>query len=144
VTKSILFLCSGNYYRSRFAEAVFNDAAGRRGIDWVATSAGLTQESFSGNPGAMSKHALAALTEKGIPVSDPPRPPRGVTLADLEGATRVIALKESEHRAMIASRFPSALHRVTFWTIHDVDVAPPAEVLPDLEQRVRDLVASLP
>jgi protein-tyrosine phosphatase len=31
--KIMLFLCTGNYYRSRFAELLFNHLAKQRGLD---------------------------------------------------------------------------------------------------------------
>ena len=36
--KTVLFLCTGNYYRSRFAEILFNSVAGRMGLPWKASS----------------------------------------------------------------------------------------------------------
>ena len=36
--KTVLFLCTGNYYRSRFAEELFNHHAERAGDDWIAQS----------------------------------------------------------------------------------------------------------
>jgi hypothetical protein len=39
--KTVLFLCTGNYYRSRFAEALFNSVAGKMGLPWRASSRGL-------------------------------------------------------------------------------------------------------
>lgn len=36
--KAVLFLCTGNYYRSRFAECLFNSVAGKMGLLWAATS----------------------------------------------------------------------------------------------------------
>ena len=39
--KTVLFLCTGNYYRSRFAGHVFNDRARKGGIAWLADSRGL-------------------------------------------------------------------------------------------------------
>ena len=39
--KNVLFLCTGNYYRSRFAEILFNSVAGRMGLPWKASSRGM-------------------------------------------------------------------------------------------------------
>ena len=38
---TVLFLCSGNYYRSRFAEHQFNAIADRDQLPWRADSRGL-------------------------------------------------------------------------------------------------------
>jgi protein-tyrosine phosphatase len=38
------FLCTGNYYWSRFAEILFNSVAGKRGLPWQASSRGLALE----------------------------------------------------------------------------------------------------
>ena len=42
--KRLLFLCTGNYYRSRFAEILFNSVAGKMGLSWKASSRGLAIE----------------------------------------------------------------------------------------------------
>ncbi len=42
--KTVLFLCTGNYYRSRFAEILFNSVAGNMGLPWQASSKGLALE----------------------------------------------------------------------------------------------------
>ncbi|HVJ67318.1 MAG TPA: hypothetical protein VM510_05000, partial [Caulifigura sp.] len=39
--KRVLFLCTGNYYRSRFSEELFNSLAKQHNLDWSADSAGL-------------------------------------------------------------------------------------------------------
>jgi len=39
--KRVLFLCTGNYYRSRLAEILFNHLAKERTLDWHADSSGL-------------------------------------------------------------------------------------------------------
>ena len=36
--KQVLFLCSGNYYRSRFAEHLFNWLAAKVNLSWRADS----------------------------------------------------------------------------------------------------------
>jgi len=38
--KKILFLCTGNYYRSRYAEEIFNHLAKREDLPWRAFSRG--------------------------------------------------------------------------------------------------------
>lgn len=40
--KKLLFVCTGNLCRSPVAEAVFNDLARERGLEWRAESAGLS------------------------------------------------------------------------------------------------------
>ena len=42
--KTVLFLSTGNYYRSRFAEILFNSIAPRYGLPWKAESRGLGVE----------------------------------------------------------------------------------------------------
>ena len=42
--KTVLFLCTGNYYRSRYAEALFNSVAGKMSLPWRASSRGLALE----------------------------------------------------------------------------------------------------
>src|SRR5579884_2286819 len=52
--RTVLFLCTGNYYRSRFAEALFDAVAVGRGLDWRAESRGLAIERGVGNVGPMA------------------------------------------------------------------------------------------
>ena len=57
--KRILFLCTGNYYRSRFAEIFFNWHAEQRVLAWRAESRGLALD--ASNVGPISRHTLAYL-----------------------------------------------------------------------------------
>ena len=50
----VLFLCTGNYYRSRFAEVLFNHVAGERGLGWRAESRGLDLAGGVNNMGPQS------------------------------------------------------------------------------------------
>jgi protein-tyrosine phosphatase len=140
---TVLFLCSGNYYRSRYAEIAFNSIAPSAGLAWRATSAGLLPEHFVVNTGPISPTVLRMAASRGHPVPDPHRPPRAVSVADFRAATRIIALKESEHRPIVEARFSEWTDRVEYWTVHDVDVADPKETLPLLESAVLRLVAEL-
>jgi protein-tyrosine phosphatase len=62
---------------------------------------------------------------------------------DLAAATRVIALKEAEHRPLMAARFPDWQDRVEYWHVHDLDAAGPDEALGDIERLVRQLIDEL-
>ena len=56
--KTILFLCTGNYYRSRFAEVMFNSVAAKMSLPWKATSRGLALERGIYNIGPMARLPL--------------------------------------------------------------------------------------
>src|SRR5205085_809575 len=83
------------------------------------------------NSGAMSCFAREGLEERGIAVTEE-RWPRQVVEADLVGADIVVALKEAEHRPLMEAQFPGHRGRVVYWTVHDLDVALPMQVLPEL------------
>jgi len=122
----VLFLCSGNYYRSRFAEVLFNHLAAAEGIPHRAESAGLWRDCHTHNVGPISPHTIAGLAERDIPLPSVLRPPREVSKSDVLGASITIALKETEHRPLLQKRFPELLERVEFWHVDDVGDAPPS------------------
>ena len=140
--KSVLFLCTGNYYRSRFAEILFNHLAERDRVAWRASSRGL-KIGWPGNIGPLSKFTEARLREMGIAWEDCRHMPLRCRTCDLEAADRVIALKEAEHRAMLEEYHPGWEKRVEYWHVHDVDGATPEVALVEIEKLVRDLIAKL-
>src|SRR3954451_18933625 len=130
--KTVLFLCTGNYYRSRFAEILFNSVADRMGLPWRASSRGLALERGIGNVGPMAASAIKALEALGVrPGDECARTPAPVTADDLGAADRVVALKQAEHLPLLQERFPACAEKVEFWHIDD---AP--EVLGLIEQEV--------
>jgi protein-tyrosine phosphatase len=139
--KTVLFLCTGNYYRSRFAEIFFNWHAPQRGLSWKAASRGLGLD--PSNVGPLSLHTRLRLRDLGIPLEGDPRPPLSVSRKDFEAADYVVAVKKTEHRPMIERRFPTWLERVEFWEVHDLDCAGPEEAFPCLEREVVALMARL-
>src|SRR5438270_6034179 len=95
---TVLFLCTGNYYRSRFAEVLFNSVAGRMGLPWKALSRGLALERGVNNVGPMAVEAIRTLEAMGVRAPDAvARFPVQVMVEDLEAANRVVALKQAEH-----------------------------------------------
>ena len=131
--RHVLFICSGNYYRSRFAEAVFNAAAERRGLPWRAFSRGLATHLVHG-AGELSMHTRFALLARGIGLHHTGPAPVQLAASDLERAERIVALKESEHRPLMEALFPEWVDRIEYWNIHDLDAGPPDRVVPDLER----------
>ena len=143
MARTVLFLCTGNYYRSRFAEELFNHLAGRAGLDWVAASRGLALERGHENHGPISAHARAALIDREIDLPEPIRDPQACAAADLAAAERVIALKEAEHRPYLRDRHPGWADRVTYWHVHDLDQAGPDEAMGEIAGLVARLVDEL-
>jgi protein-tyrosine phosphatase len=143
MNKSILFLCTGNYYRSRFAELLFNTLALQSGLGWTAFSRALAIEKGTCNIGPISQHTRAACKVRGIAIPEPVPYPRGVASEDFDGADRVIALKEAEHRAYMEQRFAERSHQVEYWHVHDLDAAASEEACAEIERRVTDLIDSL-
>jgi protein-tyrosine phosphatase len=139
--KQLLFLCTGNYYRSRYAEILFNDQAVKTGLPWRAFSRGLAPDPL--NPGPLSRHTAAALTRLEINFDEHLRMPILVTAADFEQADHVVAVKEAEHRRMIEQGFADWLPKVEFWHVHDLDCCGPEEALPHLDREVAALVKRL-
>jgi protein-tyrosine phosphatase len=137
--KGVLFLCTGNYYRSRFAEILFNSVAVRRGLAWRASSRGLALERGTNNIGPIAPSAVAALARLGIGAgTDVARFPIAVSLDDFERANCIIALQEAEHRPLLAERFPSWVAKVEYWQVAD-----DAAALALIEREVLNLTARL-
>jgi protein-tyrosine-phosphatase len=87
--KNVLFLCTGNYYRSRFAEILFNSVVTKMGLPWWASSRGLALERGVNNVGPMAVAAVNALEARGLrAIVDFTRLPMQVTADDLEVALR--------------------------------------------------------
>jgi protein-tyrosine phosphatase len=139
--KRILFLCTGNYYRSRFAEIFFNWQAQRRGLHWTAESRGLALDGC--NYGPISRYTIARLKEKGIAHDSDPRFPLPVSEADLAAANHIVAVKEAEHRPLVATKFPTWSDRIEYWHVHDLDCATPDDAFPHLERELNRLIDRL-
>lgn len=136
----VLFICTGNYYRSRFAEALFNHLAQQDASPWRAFSRGVAIEQA---PRGLSPYTAAWLQRHGMSFGLTTEDRNPLTAADLERATLRVALKEAEHRPYIQRDFPDWEDRVEYWHYHDLDCATAEEILPQLGNRVRALYESL-
>jgi protein-tyrosine phosphatase len=139
--KRVLFLCSGNYYRSRFAEIFFNWHAEHHGLRWRAVSRGLALDAR--NAGPLSRHTSARLASLGISWAEYLRPPLPVTVADFASADRIIAVKASEHQSIVDAQFSAWRDVVEYWHVHDLDCATPPQTFAHLEQELTQLLTGL-
>ena len=137
--KNVLFLCTGNYYRSRFAEILFNSVAGKMGLPWISSSRGLALDPGVNNVGPMSSLAVQLLETHGLGKSaETQRFPVQVTEQDFQGAAWIVALQKAEHEPLLQERFPAWSERVEYWHVNDDAVA-----LGLIEREVMDLAARL-
>ena len=143
VTQTVLFLCTGNYYRSRFAEELFNHKADASGIPWQAQSRALAIERGAHNVGPLSHFALHGLSARGCSARGGARMPLQCVVADLETARRIIALNEPEHRPLIRTRFPEWESRVQFWQVEDVEYVGPEVALAAIEKQIDVLLGAI-
>jgi len=137
--KTVLFLCTGNYYRSRFAEIVFNATAEKMGLSWRATSAGLALERGGGNHGPISRVTLRGLDLRSIKAAEAAtRGPLAVTQELFAAADKIVALKKDEHEPLMAERWPAWADKMEYWYIEDDLVA-----LPEIDREIMGLVTRL-
>ena len=138
--KKLLFLCTGNYYRSRFAEKLFNDLVTKNNFNWEADSRGLALERGVNNVGAISKYAVEALKQRGINVASEERFPQSAIVEDFQNFDLIVAVDESEHRPLMKERFPEFIDSIEYWLIHDIDKTSPQEALGELEKKIKELI----
>lgn len=147
--KVVLFLCTGNYYRSRFAEELFNFLAPAKCPGWVAASRGIAVDLGSNNVGPIAAQTVRALHQRGVSFDlQGARTPRQVTLLDLNDANHIVALKYAEHLPLLKKRFlpwftMNDISRIEYWDVHDIDVMAPEAALPLIEERLDDLMTRL-
>lgn len=142
--ETVLFLCTGNYYRSRFAEEYFNYLAIKKDLNWRADSRGLRQTMDTlNNVGPISIHAASKLRRLGIKPIMAARYPLSVSMRDFQAASRSIALCEREHRPMMIELFPMFEESIEYWDVEDLLIWEPARALKSIQGYVKSLVYEL-
>ena len=139
----VLFICTGNYYRSRFAEILFNSLAREADLDWIAQSRGIATERVKGSA-PISRVAIAGLEARGLGDATGHRYPEQLQEADLASSRLVIAINEREHRWYLETSFPKWAGEIDYWHVSDVGLTPPDVALAQIEALIRDLITDLP
>lgn len=140
-TPQVLFICTGNFYRSRYAEALFNHAMQQRGGAWRAFSRGLRIDWAPA--GDLAEQTRRALLEQAIPLHHTAPKPVSLTASDLAGAHRAIAMDIVEHRPLMQEQFPEWLDRIDYWNARDMLWERSDSAMPKIERGVAALVADL-
>jgi len=141
----MLFLCTGNYYRSRFAEEFFNHYAHHYTLDWQADSLGL-QRNFqgNGNVGPIAQNTLNKLESLGIAPRNADRMPDHVYAHHIEQCDRVIAVSLDEHKPMVDALWPRELaSKVEYFDVEDLHIEGPETALPRLIHHLNNLIETL-
>jgi protein-tyrosine phosphatase len=147
--KVVLFLCTGNYYRSRFAEEMFNLVAPAECPGWMAISRGIAVDLGINNLGPIAKSTVDALERQSVAFNARlARMPLQLEIGDLEAADHIVALKKAEHLPLMEERFPSWLGtndpaRIEYWHVHDVDQMAPEQGLPLIAEQLPSLMNRL-
>ena len=138
----VLFICTGNYYRSRFAETLFNALALEAHLHWIAESRGIASERVASSR-PISIDAVRGLVSRGIDTETAQRYPEKVRERDLTSAWLVIGLNEKEHRWYLEENFPAWKGEVEYWHIEDLGLTPADRALSEIEDLVRGLIVRL-
>ncbi len=140
----LLFVCTGNFYRSRFAEIYFNHLARKQGLGARAFSRGLEVfKNHNAGKGPLSIFTVRYLEELGIPLPEPAVFPVQLEAGDFRKASQTILMHATEHQPMMQQYFPEWADRVTYWAFPDVGEQVSQEVLPNLAGQVQQLIASM-
>lgn len=121
---SVMFVCSGNFYRSRLAEILFNHYAREHDLNWDADSRGLLEKV---RHQGLSPNAVKYLQRKKFEgIEQYGRNPQTLVLKDMERSTLVIALNREEHEPLMKARFgqvPVVMEKkgsLRYWNVYDI------------------------
>lgn len=136
----VFFLCSGNYYRSRYAEMYFNMHV-PEDSEWRALSRGLRIN--PGNEGPISRAVLDRLRNLGASMPDMDRAPIRFQPREVTRADRLIAMDEDEHRPYVEQDLAGWRSRVEYWHVPDVGMMPVEQAFSLIESGVKTLLQKL-
>ena len=119
----INFVCSGNYYRSRLAEAYFNYISDLLKLNYTADSHGLAihfADELAKEHGEISPFSRKKLEEIGVPAKYYMRDRKPLTSYAIDSFDINIAMDKEEHTPMLEKQFPERKSKFKYLQIKDV------------------------
>jgi protein-tyrosine phosphatase len=110
----------GNYFRSRYAEKLFNHLVALNELPGHADSCGVKVS--DNNKGAISVYTELALADYGINLPDDERLPKNVEAEDIALAQIIVLTDTDQQSAHIRQYFPGAYEtkEIVSWNVPDV------------------------
>jgi protein-tyrosine phosphatase len=140
--KQVLFICTGNYYRSRYAEMFFNHLASKMKINWQAVSRGILVDEGH-NIGSIATCVLEQLELHGVFIGEQTRLPLQLEEKNLLEADLTIALNRVEHQLMMKKRFTTWTEHITYWDVPDLNVMESKNAFAAIERNIYSLLEDL-
>lgn len=137
----VLFVCTRNVFRSRFAEALFNWTASKTNLSVRAISRGLAPQLALED--SLSPYVEGALRSNGISLSHTSPTKSHLRENDLRQSLRVIVLNDREHRAPLSEQYPDLVASFEFWNVEELSRWEPERMIGHIEEEVRALVMGL-
>ena len=138
---NILFVCTGNIFRSRFAEEVFNHLCKINGVDATAFSAGLQVGRYK-----QRKIYWPAINELEKLKIEPLRSNEdSVHIDDIDVSIydQIICMDEEEHKPMVRSNELLSGFTFQYWNIVDMPKVSSDISLPKCYKKVESLIDQL-
>lgn len=134
----VCFVCTGNYYRSRFAEAVFNFLSKECGESHIAKSRGLNisaADKTAREYGELSPYTKNKMDDLEIPRNLTSKKRKSISKKDLDEFDIIVIMDRSEHFKMVKEFIGEdkdmieAAKNFKYWAIKDVSDWEPEETL---------------
>ncbi len=129
----ILFVCTGNSFRSPVAEALLKKLRGDLEVDSAGT-----------HPASMIAPNAKRLLERENASKNLKKTPEGIEQKNVEEYDLIVAMKE-EHRHHLVKEHPPLSDKMIVWDIDDPYLLPAGSdrrILEEIKEKVRELSAS--